>query len=425
MDNLTHAVVGLGVGALIERSLRAEPEAAAGKTRQRMLLTIGGLASNFPDLDLVLTELLPSPLGYLLHHRGHTHTLLAAVGEAALLLALVWLLWPNARRLLGASSAARRGAVMAACAGLLLHLGMDSLNVYGTHPFWPFDGRWIYGDLVFIVEPVFWIAFGVPLAAMVPRAALRRALLGLLFGAPVLFTIGGYLQAGSLVLLLALAGVLAWIERARWRRGAEGGGRDEGALARARDRFTLGAGLAASLLFVLVQAGALHAARAIVGADLARADPGERLLDVALSAYPSNPLCWSVATVAIDRSGQGVHERRGLLSIAPGLSQVAACPAPIAGKAPAGSRQLAWTDELRQDLASLRRDDRANCHLHAWMRFARVPALVDGSATDLRWSPPGTRNFTTLDYAQAAGTPCPRPVPGWGMPRGDLLGAGG
>jgi inner membrane protein len=51
-----------------------------------------------------------------------------------------------------------------------------------------------------------------------------------------------------------------------------------------------------------------------------------------------------------------------------------------------------------------------------------VPALIGGTATDLRWSPPGTGNFSTLDVTAAAGTPCPHPVPGWGVPRADLLG---
>jgi membrane-bound metal-dependent hydrolase YbcI (DUF457 family) len=39
-----------------------------------------------------------------------------------------------------------------AALGLLLHLGMDYLNVYGVHPFHPFDSRWRYGDMIFIVE---------------------------------------------------------------------------------------------------------------------------------------------------------------------------------------------------------------------------------------------------------------------------------
>jgi inner membrane protein len=131
MDNITHTIVGLGVGALIDRSLPAEPDAPRVHTRQRMLLTVCALASNFPDLDLLYSNIIPAPLGYLLHHRGHTHTLLAGCLEVILLLALVWVLWPNARRLLKTGAAARRGAVSAACTGLLLHLSMDAMNVYG------------------------------------------------------------------------------------------------------------------------------------------------------------------------------------------------------------------------------------------------------------------------------------------------------
>ena len=80
MDNITHSVVGLGIGALIDRSVPPEADHDAQRVRTRMLLTIGCLASNFPDLDLVLTRLLEAPLGYLLHHRGHTHTLVGALG---------------------------------------------------------------------------------------------------------------------------------------------------------------------------------------------------------------------------------------------------------------------------------------------------------------------------------------------------------
>ena len=220
MDNLTHSVVGLGIGALIDRSVPAEPAPDAQRLRTRMLLTIGCLASNFPDLDLVLTKLLEAPLGYLLHHRGHTHTLLAALGEVALLLGLVWLLWPAARGLLHTSPRARFAAVLTACVGMVLHISMDALNVYGVHPFWPFDARWYYGDLIFIVEPVFWIAFGIPLALMARGPIRRGLLLALLIGVPVAVTFAGFLQWGSLAGLLVLAGFLAWIARWRARRTA-------------------------------------------------------------------------------------------------------------------------------------------------------------------------------------------------------------
>lgn len=442
MDNLTHSVVGLGVGALIDRSLPPEPDLASEHRRTRLLLTVCCLASNFPDLDLVLTPLLDAPLGYLLHHRGHTHTLLAAIGEAALLLGLTWLLWPSARQVLRDSRHARRGVLFAAAAGLLLHLGMDGLNVYGVHPFWPFDANWYYGDLVFIVEPVFWIAFGMPLAAMVRRTWTRRLLLAAMALVPLGFTLGGYLQWGSLLGLLALGLVLAWIQRrvappaVESLAGATAAAADFSATPGAgmhaspgrptRRRAGLAAGLAASLSFVAVQGAAMHEARGVIAARLQQIDAGERLRDVALSAYPANPLCWSFVTVGEDAAAGSYHLRRGLISIAPDVAPVSSCPAPIAGQANAADRAvpaLAWQSDERHDLATLRTLARSDCHVNAWLRFARAPSLTDALATDVRWGPPGSRNFSTMDVAAMAHTACPHPVPGWGMPRADLLGA--
>lgn len=424
MDNLTHSVVGLGIGALIDRSLPAEPHLEQRRVRSRMLLAIGCLASNFPDLDLVLTGLLEPPLGYLLHHRGHTHTLVVALAEAALLLALVWLLWPSARRLLRERPTARLGALLACGAGLLLHIGMDSLNVYGVHPFWPFDPHWYYGDLVFIVEPVFWIAFGVPLAAMIRSRPLRRLWLAVIALVPLAATVLGFLQWGSLAGLAALGLALAWIQRRGDHRRDEHHGDEHGETHAERGRMALGAGLAAALLFVGVQALALQQARVIVAAELKRIDAGERLLDTALSAYPANPLCWSFVSVARTGSDDAgtVHLRRGMLSIAPGLSPVSHCPARIAGPALEDAPpQVAWQAEDRQPVAALRSLASSNCHVNAWMRFARAPSLADGVATDVRWGEPGSRNFSTMALAGLARSACPAPVPGWAYPRADLL----
>jgi inner membrane protein len=410
MDNLTHSVVGLGIGALVDRSLPPETTPDAQRVRARLLLTLGCLASNFPDLDLVLTKLLDKPLGYLLHHRGHTHTLLGALGEVALLLGLVWLLWPSARHLLRTSPRARIAALVTACAGMVLHITMDGLNVYGVHPFWPFDARWYYGDLIFIVEPVFWIAFGIPLALMVRGPVRRGLLLALLVAVPVVVTFAGFLQWGSLAGLLVLAGALAWV--ARWRARRVGGDRGRTALA---------AGLAASVVFVALQALAMHTARDTVATAIARLDPGERLLDTALSAYPANPLCWSFVTVATDAAHGSYHLRRGQLSVAPGITRVTSCPAGIAGRAVGDDPRLAWQSEARDSLARLHDLQQNNCRFNAWMRFARAPAIDGMTATDARWSPLGSTNFSTIDYAGHAATPCPRPVPDWGYPRADLL----
>jgi len=421
MDNLTHSVVGLGIGALIDRSLPDEPDTESQRVRTRMLLVIGALASNFPDLDLITTKLLEPPLGYLLLHRGHTHTLVGALAELIILLAGTWLLWPGARGLLRTSARSRVAAVGTACIGLLLHIGMDGMNVYGVHPFWPFDPSWYYGDLIFIVEPVFWIGFGVPLAAMVRRKGLRWGLFALMALVPLGVTLAGFLQWGSLAGLLALGVALAALER-RARHRPRG----------ARSRMALAAGVSLSIAYIGVQAVSLQQARAIVAAELERRAPGEQLVDAALSAYPANPLCWSFVTVARGPAdadadaGASIRLRRGLLSVAPGIDPATACPAALGGAAGTNATpQIAWQTEQSEPLAALRALRKANCHVDAWLRFARAPALAqaDGTATDARWGPPGSYNFSTLSYADLAPLPCPHRVPGWGYPRADLLDA--
>lgn len=404
MDNITHSLVGLALGELVERALPSSPEAAHGRARHRLLLVTGLLASNFPDLDLVLTPLLPAPLGYLIHHRGHTHTLLYALPQVALLLALTWLLWPAARRLLRADRGARRAVLVTALLGMVLHLSFDALNVYGVHPFHPFDSRWLYGDLVFIVEPVFWTALGFALVPAVRGRALRRLALAFFALAPPLFTWMGFLQWGSLAGLAALALLVGAASR----------------------RLGPRAGLAAALLacsgFVGVQAVAGQAARARVAVALEAAAPGTRILDIALSSFPANPLCWSFATVGTGPAPDGYAVRVGVLSLAPALTPVSRCPARFGGEPGSAAAALAWKHAEQHSVAAFRELQRTNCHFDAWLRFARVPSLRDGVATDVRFGAPGQPNFSSLPYAARAHEPCPAPLAGWGYPRADLLG---
>ena len=406
MDNLSHTLAGLALGELTHRVLHTDLDPARASTRRRLLLTCGALASNFPDLDLVLTGLAPEPLGYLLHHRGHTHTLLYALPQALLLMAALWTFWPKARGLLRTNATARHGLVAATILGLLFHLGMDALNVYGIHPFAPFDARWYYGDMVFIVEPVFWLALGTPLAAHVAAARWRRILLGLLIAVPLLFAFTGHLQWGSFAALAALWALAQLLTR------------------RFGERAALLAGVGVVVAFVLLQGAMAQLARGELSAALRREDPGVRILDLPLSAFPANPLCWGAIAVTHDGLG-GYRIRRGVLSLAPGWNPPASCPVAIAGvrvRPGPGPAGLAWAWEERGSVAGLRALRVGDCRVDAWLRFARAPSLADGAATDVRFGPPGAPNFSTLPYAAPAGSPCPAPVPGWGYPRADLLG---
>jgi inner membrane protein len=404
MDNLTHSLVGLALGELTHRVLRTEPDPARAATRRRLLLTCGALASNFPDLDLVLTPLAPEPLGYLLHHRGHTHTLLYALPQALLLLAALWVFWPKARALLRTNATARLGLVATTLIGLLLHLGMDALNVYGIHPFAPFDSRWYYGDMVFIVEPVFWLALGTPLAAHVAAPRWRRLLLGLLIVVPLLFVFSGHLQWGSFAAVAALWSLSQLLTR------------------RVGERTALLAGVGLVAAFVLLQGAMAQLARDELSAALRREDPGVRILDLPLSAFPANPLCWGAIAVTDDGRG-GYRIRRGVLSLAPAWNPPASCPVAIAGMRVAhGAAPLAWAWEERGSVARLRALRAGDCRVDAWLRFARAPSLANGAALDVRYGLPGAPNFSTLPYAAQGGLPCPSPVPRWGYPRADLLG---
>jgi len=406
MDNLTHSLTGLALGELTHRLLPAEADPQRAGTRRRLLLVSAAVASNFPDLDLIFTGLAPEPLGYLLHHRGHTHTLLYALPQALLMLAAFWLLWPAARTLLRSSGAARLGLFATTVLGLLLHLGMDAMNVYGVHPFAPFDPRWFYGDMIFIVEPVFWLALGTPLAAHVARPWLRRTFLALLLLVPLLFTLGGFLEWGSFAGLAAVWLLALVLTRRR------------------SERTALVAGVAVVLGFVLVQAGGAGLARERVAEALRRTDPDARIVDTALSAFPANPLCWTVVSLARDGNGNGdaYRVRRGVLSLAPGITPVGACPFKIHGEyIGEDASGLAWGWEERGSAARLQALRAADCRIDAWLRFARMPSLAGGYATDVRYGPNGSHNFSTLPYAQQAGTACPSPVPAWGYPRADLL----
>src|SRR5262245_13314230 len=91
MDNLTHSLLG---AALAELALPRD----ASRVTRRVLFAVGIVASNLPDVDLLYTGITAPPLGYLLHHRGHTHTVVGLLVQG-LLLAGLCLLVPAVRRM--------------------------------------------------------------------------------------------------------------------------------------------------------------------------------------------------------------------------------------------------------------------------------------------------------------------------------------
>jgi inner membrane protein len=144
VDNLTHSLVGLAA-------------AKAGLGRVSPYATfICVAAANLPDIDIV--ALARGPAFYLQHHRGITHSI---VGTLALAVALPLLfcaaerVWARAR---GGEPRARLKWLLI-CSLLLSasHPLLDWTNSYGVRPLLPWDGRWIYGDLLFVIDPWLWL----------------------------------------------------------------------------------------------------------------------------------------------------------------------------------------------------------------------------------------------------------------------------
>ncbi|WP_374360651.1 metal-dependent hydrolase [Pseudoduganella danionis] len=405
MDNLSHSIIGAAVGAVVQRSLPAEADSGAQRLRQRLLILACVLASNFPDLDLLLSPLLQQPLGYLLHHRGFTHTALLAIPQGLLLAALLWLGWPAARTLLSNSRTARRGLGLAIGMGLALHLAMDYTNSYGLHPWYPFNARWFYGDMVFIVEPLFWVVLGVPLAMLVQRPGLRYGCLLALAGVVLACAAKAYLLWPAVLVLVVLGASVALAQR---RAGAQG-------------RAGLLLGLALGGAFLALQAGTSMLARQAVTAALQQHDPKAQVLDVAMTAFPSMPLCWSYASVESNPQHGYYRLRRGVLSLTPAL----ACPAALVGEeaSQALSPQVGEFAHVLAPLAALQQLQQRNCVVDAWLRFARLPVLLlsTGTLSDYRFAATPKGNFTTLTTAGQPTAGCPAGVPQWDYPRQDLL----
>src|SRR5215204_5755575 len=155
--------------------------AGAPRAARRTFFIAGIVAANLPDADLVYTRITPPPLGALLHHRGHTHTIVGLV-VLGLAMAAIWML-PSLREAVGPL---RRRFWTLLTIALASHLVLDSWNSYGVHPFWPLTGRWYYGDAVFIIEPWLWLPLGVA-ATLNTVSRWGHALLG---GALVLLATG-------------------------------------------------------------------------------------------------------------------------------------------------------------------------------------------------------------------------------------------
>ena len=138
MDTLTHALSG----ALLARAT-APSSPGPNQLSTRARIAVGFVAAAFPDIDVVVSHV--SPLAYLYHHRGVTHSVLMLP------------LWALALGLLCALLLRREPARWRAYAGVIAlgvgaHILGDLITSFGTIVFAPLsDARYAWST-TFIID---------------------------------------------------------------------------------------------------------------------------------------------------------------------------------------------------------------------------------------------------------------------------------
>ena len=389
---MTHAFVGAAMAEC------AVPQGAAARARVAMM-SLGVVAANAPDIDLVYTNIIEEPLGYLLHHRGHSHTLPGLVAIGVLICVGVRLV-PALRS--AAQGMERRWLVLIAAA-LASHLLMDTANGYGTHLLYPFSSRWVYGDAVFVLEPWCWALLGVALALNAgwrARVAIGVITLALIGGAGAI----GLVPAVMVLVMFVVAGIAAFAIRT-WDR-------------RSRAAAAL---MAIAIIFLLMPAVsrvAKRTARTLGGVQDAN------VIDVLADANPGVPWCWSVLILErAEDPAKSLVARRATLSLMPRVWAAGSCAsarlAARTGAAVRPSSRIVWHRRWEIDADALRGLAAGNCRARAWLQFGRVPYVDGGRIRDLRFENPVGQNFTTMSLEGGPG--CPAYLTNWQPPRADVL----
>jgi inner membrane protein len=359
-----------------------------------------------PDADFLYSLVTGSKLDYLLHHRGHTHTIIGALAGSLLMIVVceAWMRW----RHLTPTRQDRYALCGLALLTPLLHIAMDSTNTYGVHPFWPFDNGWHYGDAVFIMEPLFWVAV-VPLLFALKTRLTRALIVATMIGA------GAWLIALGLIPFafgLLLSGVALAMLAA-------------GYFLSPRAGLMVSVCTWAGITGLFILAHDIAQARTVAFSNTRYA--AATTLNQILSPMPVNPVCWEV--ILVQAEGDRYVLRRAMLSLAPSWIPAAQCPSrrlndtttvPLVEVADAGADYWQWHGEYSMPRGHLSHLTATRCEAAAFMRFARAPwvSMIDGQwiLGDMRYDRESELGFSEI--ALAPHEQCPAHAPLWTPPLG-------
>lgn len=139
MDTVTHVLLGTACAVAVSR----KPVWSNSDFRPRLLVT--GIASAFPDIDYLSFWI--DPLLFLADwHRTFTHSLLLMPVWAGLIWA-VSMLWQSAR-------SQPLVIFTFCCLGILSHICLDLLTVYGVSILYPVSDRQFSIGIVFVIDGI-------------------------------------------------------------------------------------------------------------------------------------------------------------------------------------------------------------------------------------------------------------------------------
>ena len=146
MDNICHTLVG---AALAQTGLKGRTGLGAAT------LMIG---ANFPDID-VLSIAFGRATEF---RRGWTHGVPALVVLPFVLTAIMiaWDAYKRRSRQEEREPVVPRELLLLSAVSILTHPALDWMNSYGMRWLMPFDGKWFYGDSLFIVDPWLLLVLG-------------------------------------------------------------------------------------------------------------------------------------------------------------------------------------------------------------------------------------------------------------------------
>jgi len=395
VDNITHTVIGLLTGDAVHNA--TNPRKMPSLERRRLFILSSIFGSNIADADVFLKKLLPPPLGMLLHHRGHTHTLIMAAPQALLVVAVLLLF----RGTILSKKLSLKDWFMAFLMALLavcLHILADSWNSYGIHPFYPFNNNWYFGDFIFIVEPLFWGVSGawILLELSFFWRAFYFSIFSLVLGYGHNLGVINYNQMIILFFMVVALSLLMSLFKGTSR--------------------SLVAIFSSICFLIFFRHQSYQVDRLVTKSYNEHSMPA--LIDLATSPAPLNPFCWTVLAATIEKEQFVV--RKASVSLWPERIKASECV--IFDRARILSRgkdmQIDYYEVYRTPLASFE-NNFADCYLREWLRYARMPQIIGNKAVDVRFSNRGLKNFTEMEIIK--GRKCLENVPPWVPPRVFLL----